>query len=379
MLGKRPRDAQDIDTPEQNDVYYFEHGLRFVKPYEHHFTCFAKRRWIGQLLVEVYSNEFKAFCKDYYINAVEHWKNKENEGTHIKGKITVNTKNIDLNYRIKDGDQIMHSTVREETPIYDKKPKIIRSTDDYLVVDKPSSIPVHACGNFKLNTLQSILEIEMNYVDPTEANKDAKGSIKTVHRLDRQTSGIVFFAKNEAASDRFRKLMLGNQISKVYFARVFGDFSKCNGYDADTRTLKLRNFIYCVSNIDAFWECAEQEDIAFEYRTKAKEAITNFKFKFYDPETDMSVIKCYPETGRTHQIRVHLKKLGYPIANDQMYGFKDRCILNDGEEPLPEDLFKNSYQNDEEGKKNFLKLWLHAYRYKVPMGQGFDDKNTTSE
>ena len=69
----------------------------------------------------------------------------------------------------------------------------------------------------------------MGYVDPPKDSKDSKfkGAIKTVHRLDRQTSGIVFFGKSEEASNMFRKLMLSNEISKVYYARVKGDFSKC--------------------------------------------------------------------------------------------------------------------------------------------------------
>jgi 23S rRNA-/tRNA-specific pseudouridylate synthase len=119
-------------------------------------------------LLEVYSKEFKAFSRNYYENAIEFWKNNDTEGTTIKGKITVNGKNIQLDYNIKDGDKIVHSTVREETPIYDELPRVIISTDDFIVVDKPSSIPVHACGNFRFNTLQSILEKDLNYVEPTD-------------------------------------------------------------------------------------------------------------------------------------------------------------------------------------------------------------------
>jgi hypothetical protein len=63
-----------------------------------------------------------------------------------------------------------------------------------------------------------------------------------------------------------------------------------------------------------------------------------------------------------------------------MYGFKEKCVLNGGEEPLPDKLFKNSYQNDTDGKKNFMKLWLHAYRYTVPIGEGFEEaENTKSD
>jgi 23S rRNA-/tRNA-specific pseudouridylate synthase len=108
--------------------------------------------------------------------------------------------------------------------------------------------------------------------------------------------------------------MMDNQISKSYFARVRGDFSKVEGMKDGE--LIVKNMIYCVSNIDAFWECSESSTIPFEFRSKAKEAITRFKFKFFDSKNNMSVIKCFPQTGRTHQIRVHLKHLGYPIAND---------------------------------------------------------------
>jgi 23S rRNA-/tRNA-specific pseudouridylate synthase len=57
----------------------------------------------------------------------------------------------------------------------------------------------------------------------------------------------------------------------------------------------------------------------------------------------MSVVKCYPLTGRTHQIRVHLKHLGYPIANDQMYGKNEKTVMNDGTKPFDEEDFINSY------------------------------------
>jgi 23S rRNA-/tRNA-specific pseudouridylate synthase len=72
-----------------------------------------------------------------------------------------------------------------------------------------------------------------------------------VHRLDRQTSGVVFFAKTEKASNTFRKLMIDNKISKVYFARVRGDFSKVDGIKDGK--IQVKNMIYCVSNMDAFW------------------------------------------------------------------------------------------------------------------------------
>jgi len=89
--------------------------------------------------------------------------------------------------------------------------------------------------------------------------------------------------------------------------------------------------------------------------------MTHFKFKHLTADGEHSIVKCYPKTGRTHQIRVHLEKLGYPIANDQTYGGK---VKNDGKMQMEKAWFDNSYQNKEEGgKKEFLILWLHAYKY----------------
>lgn len=89
----------------------------------------------------------------------------------------------------------------------------------------------------------------------------------------------------------------------------------------------MKLHVYCVSNVEAVWDCAKAEDVPFEFRPQAKHAETLFEFIFYDEESDTSVIKCFPKTGRTHQIRVHLRSLGYPIANDQMYG---GSIINEG-------------------------------------------------
>ena len=114
LLGKRDKpDPAPEEEPEKSH-YHFKEGLRFVHPYSHSFTCHAKRRWIGQLLIDIYSDEFKAFSADYYAKAIE--------AKECSGEITVNGKQVGLNYRIKDGDYILHKTTREETPVYEALP-----------------------------------------------------------------------------------------------------------------------------------------------------------------------------------------------------------------------------------------------------------------
>ena len=115
----------------------------------------------------------------------------------FKSDVTVNGKNIDLDYLIKDGDRILHRTWRKETPIYAQMPLILKETDNYVVVSKPASMPEHPCGNYKHNTLQVIVENAMG-------QNHFKNLLKIVHRVDRQASGIVFFAKNAQASNQFK-------------------------------------------------------------------------------------------------------------------------------------------------------------------------------
>ena len=96
----------------------------------------------------------------------------------------MNSKTVPTEYNIREGDKIIHTTVREETPVLSTIPEVLYENDALVAFNKPSSMPVHACGNFQYNTLMKICEFELKY-----------DVLKTVHRLDRQTSGIVFFAK----------------------------------------------------------------------------------------------------------------------------------------------------------------------------------------
>ena len=81
----------------------------------------------------------------------------------MDGRITVNGKKVDLEYKVKENDKIVHAIVREETPVIDKKIEIVYDDEGLIAVDKPASIPVHEVGNYKYNTVLSILEYEMGH------------------------------------------------------------------------------------------------------------------------------------------------------------------------------------------------------------------------
>ena len=112
VLGKRTRkvafggEKKPLpEKPKPEAIWEVRNGLRFVIPYDHEFKAFAKRRWVGQPLIEVFCAEFKAFKASYYGEAI------------ANGNITVNLNKVDKMYKIKEGDQIIHKTHREETPI----------------------------------------------------------------------------------------------------------------------------------------------------------------------------------------------------------------------------------------------------------------------
>lgn len=198
LLGKRAQPEPNEDE----SIYEVKHGLRFVKAYTHEFTTFAKRRWVGKSLLDVFSAEFKAYSTSYYEEAI------------AKGMILCNGKIVSATaYKIKEGDKIIHNTSREETPIVADLPEVVFEDARVIAVNKPSSVPVHPCGNFKFNSLQYILQLCLKME-----------GLKTVHRLDRQTSGIVFFAKSDVESNNFREALLSDNVKKVYYAKVLGDF-----------------------------------------------------------------------------------------------------------------------------------------------------------
>lgn len=124
-----------------------------------------------------------------------------------------------------------------------------------------------------------------------------------MHRLDRLTSGIVIFGKTSEAAAETSVQFREHTIIKKYVARVSGQFPKgCTSVDQPIDVVdKSRG----VCRVDA---------------VVGKESKTEFTLLRYDSEGDESIVECRPYTGRTHQIRVHLKYLGFPIVNDPLYG-----------------------------------------------------------
>ncbi|XP_075529542.1 pseudouridylate synthase RPUSD2-like isoform X1 [Dermacentor variabilis] len=256
--------------------YYFQHGLRKVYPYYFTYTTFCKGRWVGHLLVDVFTREFRAHSREVYENAIK------------AGLVTVNNKVVGTDYRLKDNDLLANTLHRHEVPVLGAPIKILHNADDMIVVDKPPSVPVHPCGRYRHNSVIFIL-----------AKEHGLQNLHTVHRLDRLTSGLLLMSRSVDRARELENEIKGRLVAKEYLCRVEGCFPD------DTVT--------CCEPI----EVISHKIGVCGVSAHGKECKTEFKRLSYNGKS--SVVLCKPFTGRMHQIRVHLQYLGYPIVNDPLY------------------------------------------------------------
>jgi 23S rRNA pseudouridine1911/1915/1917 synthase len=210
------------------------------------------------------------------------------------------TGGIKSSYHIRVKD-IIHANVPEEKPFIIKPQKmefkIIFENNRYFVINKPPGLVVHpAAGNYE-NTLVNALidKISKNFTPD-----DIRPGI--IHRLDKDTSGVLLIAKDHEAKEKLAALFKNRLIKKVYHAISFGipDKTEFIINAPIARHPKLRKQMAVVNN--------------------GKESITEVKVKKIFENAFLSEILL--RTGRTHQIRVHLKYRGYPVVGDKTYGTK---------------------------------------------------------
>lgn len=235
------------------------------------------------------------------------------------------------------------------------EPAILFEDNDVMVVDKPAGLAVHGEGADPAGTLVEWFlrqEPSSRGVGEPRIGKDGQEIERSgvVHRLDRDTSGVMILAKNQAAFDRLKAQFHDRLVKKEYRALVYGAMKERWGTINRSIGRSTRD-----------WRLRSAERGA---KGKLREAITNWeclKAGQYLGES-FSYLKLRPETGRMHQLRVHLKAIGRPIVGDTLYAasslpgsnnlglsrlalhsFRLSLVLGDGEErtfeaPLPADL-----------------------------------------
>ena len=217
-------------------------------------------------------------------------------------QVTVNNKAVNVSYQVKLDDEIeVDSDLNYEMNVEAENLPIdiVYEDDDLLIINKASGMVVHpAPGNYT-GTLVNALLYRFNL---TSGDSMRPG---IVHRLDKDTSGLMLVAKNDFTHEKLSEMIAKKEVERKYLAIVDGVIKHQTGtIDAPIgRDINNRQKMAVTDQ-------------------NAKEAVTNFKV--LERFNNNTLIECILETGRTHQIRVHLSYIGYPVNNDPLYG-RGKC------------------------------------------------------
>jgi 23S rRNA pseudouridine1911/1915/1917 synthase len=230
---------------------------------------------------------------------------------HIKsGNILVDDKIIKPGYLLKEGQKIKINIKKEKAGIIPNKKislSIVYQDKNIIIVNKPPGISVHPSNPSEKNTLVNFLTYKFPEIKTVHDNsRDAYLRPGVVHRLDKDTSGVIIIARNQKAFEELKKLFQEHKIEKKYLALVYGKLENKKG--------KIEKPIARASTY------RKQVVAGKKTQTKIREAVTEYSvIKKY---ANCSLIEVIPKTGRMHQIRVHLFSIGHPIIGDSLYILK---------------------------------------------------------
>ncbi|XP_040566140.1 pseudouridylate synthase RPUSD2 isoform X1 [Lepeophtheirus salmonis] len=278
--------------------YYFQNGLRFVHPYYSVMEFKITKSRLKSMKSEGFPLTLEGALKCLFpLTPIEFFDFK-----CTKELLWINFEPTSLKSQINESDLIAHLVHTHERPVLDAKLGIIYEDEDVLVVNKPPSLCISPSSTYKFNTLLFILAKEYGYHD-----------LRPIHRLDKKTSGVLIFGKSKESASMIKEYFVDKnvQISKEYLALVDGSFP---------------NSIICKDPISHYSIHGHSAKIL----RKKKESVT--EFELIRSLNGLSLIRALPLTGRTHQIRIHLRNLGYPVVNDSNYNDNDSDDLIDREQ-----------------------------------------------
>lgn len=224
-----------------------------------------------------------------------------------KQAVLVNGEKTKANYKVKTGDELSYEIEEPEELLVSPEniPLDIYYEDaDVLVVNKPQGMVVHPSAGHSTGTLVNALLYHCT--DLSGINGVIRPGI--VHRIDKDTSGLLMVAKNDAAHESLSEQLKAKTSDRIYLALVHGDIKHQKG------------------TIEAPIGRAKEDRKKMAVVADGKEARTHFEV--LERFGDYTLVKCELDTGRTHQIRVHMKYIGHPLAGDPKYGPKNTLAGN---------------------------------------------------
>lgn len=255
-------------------------------------TPYENRRWIsipqrcaGMRLID-------ALCDFYQGYTVEQWQSAI-DSQEIQSPVAVNetleTRPVQADQIVREGERFLQCIPNYVEPEINPNIRLIYDDEAIVVIDKSAPLPVHPSGRFNRNTLESILAVVYH-----------PQKLRTAHRLDANTTGLVVVARKFAYAQHLQAQFTAGTVEKKYLATVIGhpewDDMTC---EQPISKEPLSNSGRCID-------------------THGSEAKTLFKVREWHSD-GTSTIEAIPVTGRTHQIRLHLAWLGFPIKNDPLY------------------------------------------------------------
>jgi 23S rRNA pseudouridine1911/1915/1917 synthase len=222
------------------------------------------------------------------------------------GNVLVNSHPARSGIKLNNGDLITinsppnvpTSVMPEAIPV-----KILYEDDDVLVVDKPPGLAVHPSPGHPTGTLVNAL---LSHLPALIETGNSRPGI--VHRLDKDTSGVMLVAKNTAAHTNLTEQFKSRNVNKTYLVLVKGRLTPQDG----------------VIEAPIGRDTAHRERMAVVAESRGRASRTRYHVKEY--LNGYTLLEVKPETGRTHQIRVHVAAIGYPVAGDKVYGVRSTVV-----------------------------------------------------
>ncbi len=246
------------------------------------------------------------------------------------GQVTVNSELVKASYKVQPGDQVVVHLAPQETPelAAEKIPLVLVYQDEHLlVVDKPAGMVVHPAPGHAGGTLVNAL---LAHAPELAASDSPRPGI--VHRLDRDTSGLILVARSEKVRRALQQQFKERQVAKAYLALLHGHLQPAWGrieapIGRDPR--HRQRMAVLAGGREAITEYHVREQFAHEVGPAAGR---------------YSLVEAQPHTGRTHQIRVHFASIDHPVVGDSVYGRRNRSL------PLD---------------RQFLHAWRLSFRHPV--------------